>query len=130
MAGTILIAYDGSAHGKVALERAATLADEADTISVISVAPFDSTPADLLIRKNALAEAETVLSGSSASLHLIEATGSTGRAIVDEAIEGNANLVIVGSRGRGGLASTVLGSVSIHVVHHAPCDVLVVRGRD
>ena len=39
-----------------------------------------------------------------------------------------ADLLVVGSRGRGAATSTVLGSVSRHVVEHAHCPVLVVRG--
>jgi nucleotide-binding universal stress UspA family protein len=38
-----------------------------------------------------------------------------------------ADLLIVGSRGHGGLVGAILGSVSTAVVHHAPCPVLVVR---
>jgi nucleotide-binding universal stress UspA family protein len=38
-----------------------------------------------------------------------------------------AQLIIVGSRRRGPIASAVLGSVSAHLVDHAPCPVLVVR---
>lgn len=38
-----------------------------------------------------------------------------------------ADLLIVGSRGRGGFRSAVLGSVSLACVLHAPCPVLVFR---
>jgi nucleotide-binding universal stress UspA family protein len=47
------------------------------------------------------------------------------RALLETAI--GADLLVVGSRGRGGLGGLLLGSVSNQCVHHAPCPVTVVR---
>ena len=54
--------------------------------------------------------------------------GDAGSRIRELATVWDADLVVLGRRGRRGLAEIVLGSVSNHVVHHAPCSVLVVQG--
>ncbi|HYL39882.1 MAG TPA: universal stress protein, partial [Candidatus Binatus sp.] len=50
-------------------------------------------------------------------------------AIVGQAREWGATLVVVGNRGHSSLASMILGSTSAEVVDHAPCPVLVARDR-
>ena len=52
--------------------------------------------------------------------------GSPEQQIVEEAGDWKADVVVVGSHGRG-FWGRMLGSVSDAVVHHAPCSVLVVR---
>jgi nucleotide-binding universal stress UspA family protein len=49
-------------------------------------------------------------------------------AVLAEAAEG-ADLLVVGSRGHGGLAEALLGSVGQYCVHHAPCPVVIMRGK-
>ena len=43
-----------------------------------------------------------------------------------EAADG-ADLLVVGSRGHGGFTGALLGSVSQHCAHHAPCPLVIVR---
>jgi nucleotide-binding universal stress UspA family protein len=50
--------------------------------------------------------------------------------IIGAADEANADLIIVGSHGRTGLARALLGSTAERIVRRAPCPVLVVRARE
>jgi len=56
--------------------------------------------------------------------------GDPRSALVDEARQEHADLIVVGSHGRSGLSKLLLGSVASHVVAHAPCSVLVVKAPD
>ncbi|MDF2703628.1 MAG: UspA [Rubrobacteraceae bacterium] len=63
--------------------------------------------------------------GTVAGVHLRE--GRPVEAIVEQAEEIGAGLVIVGSRGMGRLGRLVMGSVSTGLAHRSPCPVLIVR---
>jgi len=52
-----------------------------------------------------------------------------GQAICQIATFWKADVIVMGRRGRRGLTEMLLGSTSNHVLHHAPCPVLVVQGE-
>ena len=59
------------------------------------------------------------------TVRLVVSEGPAVQALVDRA-EG-AELLVIGSRGRGAMRSALLGSVALHCATHAPCPVLVVH---
>ena len=132
----IVVGFDGSEHARKALARAADLAGDDTEVAVVcaadlarllrdptgGAAPVD--PADAEARAAALAEAKSYLKERGIEGRLVEGHGNAADVIVQEAEDSGADLIVVGTRG---LKRLVLGSVSTNVVHHAPCDVLVVR---
>jgi len=54
--------------------------------------------------------------------------GRAPHALIDLASDIEADIIVMGSRGRGGLSSMLLGSVAVEVTSEAPCPVLVSRG--
>ena len=57
----------------------------------------------------------------------VQPYGRPGPAICKVAETAQANLIIIGSRGRTGFQEMLLGSVSNYIMHHAPCSVTVVH---
>jgi nucleotide-binding universal stress UspA family protein len=53
--------------------------------------------------------------------------GHPAAVLLDQAKD--ADLLVVGSHGHGGFVGALLGSVSLHCVHHATCPVVVVRAN-
>ncbi|GHD59032.1 universal stress protein [Jeongeupia chitinilytica] len=68
--------------------------------------------------------------GVEVEIELLEAWGGNlARAIVDEADKWQAQLIVMGTHGYGGLTHMLLGSVAEGVIHVTPVPVLLVRAR-
>lgn len=135
----IVCAIDFSPGSDAAVQTAARIADEHGAELVLAhawyVAPASASLDHSLIRQIAN-EAERVLE---ATRKLVAAAGSTRvsakllvgvpwHALVELAEhELDIDLLVLGARGRTGLARFLLGSVSEKVLRHAPCSVLIVR---
>lgn len=65
--------------------------------------------------------------GAEAPVEQLTRAGEAGPAICRLAEEAGADVIVVGSRGRGAIKRALLGSVSTHVTNNAPCPVVVVR---
>lgn len=131
----IVVGYDGSEPSQRALERAAQLVAEDGRITLVTagailpLAPGAHTgDVDALgERRRVLAEGRARLSELGIDADVVEAVGDPTDAIVETARDLDADLIVVGTRGRNIAARVLLGSVSTKVVNQAPCDVLVVR---
>ena len=89
------------------------------------VPPMDITPyrdaAEKLLRSTVAA----VAGENADQVELVVAESPAGPALIDNAHD--AELIVVGRRGRGAMKSLVLGSVSTYVLQHSTCPVLVVQ---
>jgi nucleotide-binding universal stress UspA family protein len=143
-AGGVVVGHDGSACSQEALMWAAALAERASwTLHVvrswrITTAPRPATwepgyvppltDFEKAVLDDLRADVRAALGAERAATVVCHAVH---RAPVKALIDAgrNADLLVVGSRGRGGFRGLLLGSVSDQVVHHAACPVTVVRGR-
>jgi nucleotide-binding universal stress UspA family protein len=143
----ILLAIDGSLHSQTAVDEVARRPWPANsTIRAMSVIQPYTPPATEFVLAGATLDDVTRQQASTAeqlTRGAAEALKQTGlatetavregdprAAIVDEAEDWRADLIVVGSHGRTGLTRWLLGSVAQAVVGHAPCSVEVVRRRE
>lgn len=148
---TVLLATDGSDLATAAMTRGIALLGRDHrmvALAVVSpafvpaaaVSPMDSHPTvvdpelEMEIEAEDRAELSTDLDQLDAVLeiateHLLE-TGDPGPTICATAARIDADVIVIGSHGNGWLQRVLLGSVSHHVLHHAPCPVLVMRLED
>jgi nucleotide-binding universal stress UspA family protein len=148
----ILLATDGSDHSKYAATEIANRLFLPDTeLRITSVFESPSlymyAPLPMGGMQNYYQEIE--LTAEKAAKEVVESTaklireknktlsistvvivGPPKQAILEEAEAFGADLIVVGSHGRGGFESFLLGSVSQSVALHAKCSVEIVRKRD
>jgi len=132
-AGPILAGYDGSDHAKAALEFAAghlrgrsLLITHAWPVPMLVTALVPVAPE--LPTSHVADEGVGLAADAGLEASPVTADGTRGqwRALLASAEEHDAAAILVGSRGRGALTSTVLGSVASGLVHAAARPVLVV----
>jgi nucleotide-binding universal stress UspA family protein len=142
----ILLATDGSEGARLAADTATTLvASTGSELHVVCVGPglplyelpdyparFEETVAAQKHEAQRALDTEVERledAGAAVTEARLQTDERPDRAIVRLAEELGAGLIVVGSRGLGGLRGALMGSVSDSVVRHAHCPVLVVRSR-
>ncbi len=144
----ILLATDGSAHSKAAVEEVARRLLPAKTsVRIISVIDRSALSRNIgpmgglseyyaEVDRNALKSAEDAIENAAKILRkknpVLSITtavleGPPKSAIIDEAEKYSADLIVVGSHGYGVVERFLLGSVSHSVSLHAKCSVQIVR---
>jgi nucleotide-binding universal stress UspA family protein len=142
----LMLAYDGSACADAARDLVAGLPLPAGSAITVVTALERGTqlfgaPEFAVVPPDAGEAEEMLLADLQEMLHQAAATlrtngwhvdtrvvrGRPASALLDEARGVMPDLLVLGSRGHGPLATMVIGSVSTEVVDHAPCPVLVAR---
>lgn len=141
-ADAIVVGHDGSSFARQAFRSALELAQAlGKRVVVVRSWSIDSLPPGVLMKDGYVASTSEINDEIGAELQrdieLVHAEFAgvdvQARAVLGQPAEvllkvsSNAHLLIVGSRGRGGFASLLLGSVSEQCVRHASCPVLVMR---
>jgi nucleotide-binding universal stress UspA family protein len=130
----ILVAYDGEAPAKRALEIAIDLTKRFDAnLSVVSVVPTrpGRSPVDpwddRSVHARQLLEARDILARDGVEAEMIEPAGDPAKEIEKIAEAGKFDTIVIGSRGLGAIGRVFQGSVSEHVATHAAATVIVAR---
>ncbi|MFC8848527.1 MULTISPECIES: universal stress protein [unclassified Micromonospora] len=129
--GPVVVGVDGSPHGGAALAFALAEAGwrQVAVRAVHAYGPVDGHGGDEPDRAESRLLAESVTRcydrHPDVPVEQLTLPGQPAPILLDAARD--AQLVVVGARGRGGFAGLLLGSVSHSLLHHAPCPVAVVR---
>ena len=124
----ILLGYDGSDDAEKAVRLAISLAQKYEAAIIVCHAfghmPITSKPSEVHRLVNPLVERLSKLNISTL-VSIPDAVPAQG--ILDAADEHHADLIVMGSRGRGTFANLLLGSTSERVLRYAKVPVLIAR---
>jgi hypothetical protein len=124
----LLLATDGSPHGRRACEVAASIAARrALPLTVVSVRGHDEADDGAASARVDAAVAVAAAAGAVARGRV--ASGRPHEAILRAAEEAGADLIVVGRRGLNPARRLLLGSTSEQVASHANCPVLIVHAQ-
>jgi nucleotide-binding universal stress UspA family protein len=131
----MVVAYDGSAPARRALERASEFAKAGDRVAVVNVMPEPgvgaaiASPAEAHNRQwHVLDEARQFMAGRGIEAAPLARVGEPAAEILAVASEMEADVIIVARHA--GKMPHPLGSISGRIMRAAPCDVLVVHAAD
>lgn len=129
----VLVGVDGSAGAAAALDVAAEEAElRARPLTVCHVGPGRPGRPEAVIPAGStgtpVLDAAVASVADGVTVRPLTETGHPAQVLA--ALAADAELTVVGSRGLGGVAGLMLGSVGLHLVTRAPGPVLVVRGPD
>jgi nucleotide-binding universal stress UspA family protein len=126
----ILIATNGSSQSEMALQFAAQLARRAAEPPTVLMVIRPESGCPPLQAEAILARARNFLEPQVSSVRSKVRFGQPATEIIREAAEGGYDLLIVsGTHDRNPLRRLLAGSVALRVVEHAPCPVLVAKGK-
>lgn len=130
----ILVAYDGEAPAKRALDVAMELTKQFDgRLSVVSVVPtrIGRSPVDPWddgsVHARQLMEARDILRQNGIEAEMIEPAGDPAKSIEKIAEAGKFDTIVMGTRDLGTVGKFLQGSVSEHVASHASATVVIAR---
>lgn len=94
---------------------------------VYTEVPIDWSEAFEAQRVHVWTQLEPLVSEANIQIEQVDLDGYPADVLVDFTNDIDAELLVVGTRGRGEFASFIMGSTSHRAIHLAKCDVLVVR---
>ncbi len=137
MSSHIVVGIDGSDHSITAYHQALEEARRRDAeltavfawqLPMIGIpGAFDRDELEAQARRFLNDQLDGAGAGNGVTVHRIIAQGDPSASLMEACKQVDADMLVLGSRGRGGFGSLLLGSVGQECASHAPCPVLICK---